>query len=977
MSKRKTFSLKPKALVVGMMVAGLVSSGAVFALALPGEPTVTLTTPISTTVQEPTEPSVGADPVSTSLSLLGVPVVAGPTAPAAVVKAGAPGAGSTIANGSVMLIWTSDGVSSPIPAQLGLDKDFMAVVDGEPYSSTYGKVIWTAELESVIAGGVPAGVLDTSAHNEAHHMLSYTSYIDPVSKKKYNFAGGVISKNVFRFDITSVRSIPSEAALVICGTQPMQSSLTDDFVVMPNGNIMLTYMSSVTYAGNEFGEGTPEGGGAMAEFNPMRNAKHLVDALGVKTCMPGDPSGSAEAAPPSSGDYLGEYQVAPDTGVSSYVSRRAPLHKDTQVHRAAGANKGSFFFGNTNAAREGLPHGMALTYDGKYLVASDYAVAVSIGAAAANVTLIDPANLVQAGDDLTFSSFGASVRVLKVNPATLGDPKVYNENAAGQHALAGKPNGPVADYMQSISVVPDGPRRERIAFHEEPEGLMPFVMPHQAHHCPDQAGWAPGADGKFGTLDDPMGDNICPGAEIPHNGASVNSMCGGTMFYTANIELPQSANNGNGPIWHAVYDVGPCAGVSYQNMMDDDRFLIQPIAGIESNSKPDPLRPNDFDRDYPREHSRRMLTMDFRPLLAKGNGIQPDGSFVDPIKCHFPGEATRIRANGVVEVNGATGRSLYSPGDSFGASVPTDSLNILVHNNRASDCPRVVGVVGQFETGPHASEMTGLPAGVLPGLATTQTSDGADFPGVGYTQAAVMPPLMHSDTDVGGAPTLTNINTAQNMNTRGGPHFTLTDRVGFCMPTGSSNGVATCKTGSYYDLAPAAGTNAPKPVYPATAKAAKACADGTSAFKGAGSSTLALDPSCVARAMFIQYFVELNHAPAPGTGSDGDRTVCSMLVNRVTGASMMDPLFVDELTKQPCLDFDGAHRERTSFSDLGQDTCGTVGGAPSVAGDYCWPGARGGKGGAKPHGGSFERDGANLIGPGYAPPVSANPDGNI
>ena len=76
--------------------------------------------------------------------------------------------------------------------------------------------------------------------------------------------------------------------------------------------------------------------------------------------------------------------------------------------------------------------------------------------------------------------------------------------------------------MQSISVLPDGPRREKIAFHEEPEGAMPFAVFHQPHHCPDQAGWSKGADGKYGTADDGLGDKVCPGQEIPHNGASMN-----------------------------------------------------------------------------------------------------------------------------------------------------------------------------------------------------------------------------------------------------------------------------------------------------------------------------------------------------------------------------------------------------------------------------------------------------------------------
>ncbi|MFX8653103.1 hypothetical protein ABTM19_20470, partial [Acinetobacter baumannii] len=81
------------------------------------------------------------------------------------------------------------------------------------------------------------GLLGSDSHNDPHHMLSYTSYIsgggDGLTQgHKYTFAGGVISKNVFRFDITSVRNI-RKAEIAVCGTQPRRSSLTDDFVVMP------------------------------------------------------------------------------------------------------------------------------------------------------------------------------------------------------------------------------------------------------------------------------------------------------------------------------------------------------------------------------------------------------------------------------------------------------------------------------------------------------------------------------------------------------------------------------------------------------------------------------------------------------------------------------------------------------------------------------------------------------------------------
>jgi hypothetical protein len=106
-------------------------------------------------------------------------------APPAYVKAGFPGAGSQIVDGAVFAAWTGDAVALPTPVQLGRDKDFLAIIDNEPYSSTYGKVIWTAELQSAMVGGIPGGVLDTATHNDPHHILSYTEYIDYNTRHKY------------------------------------------------------------------------------------------------------------------------------------------------------------------------------------------------------------------------------------------------------------------------------------------------------------------------------------------------------------------------------------------------------------------------------------------------------------------------------------------------------------------------------------------------------------------------------------------------------------------------------------------------------------------------------------------------------------------------------------------------------------------------------------------------------------------------
>jgi hypothetical protein len=90
--------------------------------------------------------------------------------------------------------------------------------------------------------------------------------------------------------------------------------------------------------------------------------------------------------------------------------------------------------------------------------------------------------------------------------------------------------------------------------------------------------------------------------------------------------------------------------------------------------------------------------------------------------------------------------------------------------------------------------------------------------------------------------------------------------------------------------------------------------------------------------------------PLPGTGTDGDRTVCLGKVDRTTGATVLDTSFTDELLGTPCLDFDSQARD-----------------------SWLWPGARGVKGTAKPHAAIFERDGAALFGPGYYPAAPLTP----
>ncbi|HSQ63827.1 MAG TPA: hypothetical protein VLM85_11460 [Polyangiaceae bacterium] len=127
---------------------------------------------------------------------------------------------------------------------------------------------------------------------------------------------------------------------------------------------------------------------------------------------------------------------------------------------------------------------------------------------------------------------------------------------------------------QKVVQVPDGPRHERNSMEEELMGLMAGEVTHKAGH----------------------------------KGHFTASMCGGTLYYCPDITAPN-------PVYYEVYDFGPGTGASLLDITDDDAFLIQPISAMASPGDPE------YNRDYPGEHSRRVVVFDIRPLLAAGTNV--------------------------------------------------------------------------------------------------------------------------------------------------------------------------------------------------------------------------------------------------------------------------------------------------------------------------------------------------------------------
>ena len=128
---------------------------------------------------------------------------------------------------------------------------------------------------------------------------------------------------------------------------------------------------------------------------------------------------------------------------------------------------------------------------------------------------------------------------------------------------------------QKVVQVPDGPRHERNPMEEEPVGLMSGAITHKHEH----------------------------------KGHFTSSMCGGVLYYCPNV----TATN---PVYYEVYDFGPGTGASLMSISDNDKFLLQPLSGMASPGDPE------YDRDYAGEHSRRVVVLDIRALLAAGENVQ-------------------------------------------------------------------------------------------------------------------------------------------------------------------------------------------------------------------------------------------------------------------------------------------------------------------------------------------------------------------
>jgi hypothetical protein len=132
---------------------------------------------------------------------------------------------------TVLYVWGSD--------QAHVAPDFLAVIDFDEDSWTYGKVVTTVPLP-------PPG----NTGNEPHHCHL-------TADKRVLACGGLLSllkgqNGIFFFDVTNARH-----PRFLMSTKALDSSITDDFFPLPEGGFLITQMGSAT----------GEAPGRVAEFD--------------------------------------------------------------------------------------------------------------------------------------------------------------------------------------------------------------------------------------------------------------------------------------------------------------------------------------------------------------------------------------------------------------------------------------------------------------------------------------------------------------------------------------------------------------------------------------------------------------------------------------------------------------------------------------------------------------------------------------
>ena len=207
----------------------------------------------------------------------------------------------------------------------------------------------------------------------------------------------------------------------------------------------------------------------------------------------------------------------------------------------------------------------------------DENVCLNLPAIPTQATCANPHGI-QAREDLNIliASDYAEPRNIVLDPVKAPDARVFRPTVRTWD-ITERDNA----TLRSVSYMPDGPRKERLAAHEEPRGIMEVTVTNQKQH----------------------------------KGAFASSMCGGVVYYTPDITSAA-------PKWREVFDVttaarthnpqvneaAGCAGAGWVQTSPDDKYLYHAVIG----RNPGTIDPKDSGT------AKQVYLLDIRKLLASG-----------------------------------------------------------------------------------------------------------------------------------------------------------------------------------------------------------------------------------------------------------------------------------------------------------------------------------------------------------------------
>jgi len=532
--------------------------------------------------------------------------------------------------------------------------DFVAVVNanrGQIFK--YGKVVSTVQMPPVLNAHVLAqvefgldvglvadvGVTAVPTHgngglfengitsqfaNEAHHTNAFLEETN--DGRKLMWAGGLISGNIFGCNVTDIHDVRPIHNTIVSGD--MKGAVVRYDANGPDATDPKYHNTcGLTVSG---GFGGTEHLTVADDFVSIGSGLLAGSFLGQKGNWGfAENIGSAPQLPPSlttpGGVVVFNYDGTVVKEFSAVLNSPGPIRHKPRWQCIPCAVLGEDITTAQDTNGQANPHGIFARPDLNTLVTSDYGDAVSL--ALSGHTPLELAGETSA--DTQAQGLDSTVRFWDVS-------QLVNSSGIGG-----------ADYRpDDIAQVPDGPRNEGR------EGDSSIGLGSSSVTMDEfiglMAAWKTNCKG---DATDPAG---CKGQT--HKGGFVASMCGGTLFY---IEDMTTWQTGTTPAIHALYDTGPCTGVSVFFTTQDDTYLVAPISGIIAPGQPL------YNRDYPGEHSRRVVLWDIRPTVRD---FGPPG-----IQCDYPDASTVINS--------------AAPGFAHRFDGSATTIFAGARNNGAKDCP--------------------------------------------------------------------------------------------------------------------------------------------------------------------------------------------------------------------------------------------------------------------------------------------------